>query len=364
MSERSALRRAVGRVGHGLREVATLPQALVGGDRPRLAVCPSGSMSPRDDLRAYALGRTLRARGWSVMIVPKQLGWSQRQRLFRLFRPDLLLFQTCRHGLNDADHAMGHPWVLDLDDADFLDVALQDRMERTAAGAAGVVAGSRFIRDWARRFNPQVRVIWTGTPQTAGEPPDHAARPRVVTWAQSGPLGYPAEVAFVADLQRRLLARGEAFRLRLYGVNTPEDEARLRASFEPGSDLELLPFMTYRAFLASLREVAVGLSPIIAASPFSRGKSFGKILGYLDAGVPVVCSDEADHALFFTARSGVVSNDPDVWAEAVARLLNDPAARNDMAAQATQAFRSRLTIDVAADLTDRFLRDLLGRPAK
>lgn len=363
MSGTVPIRRMLAKIGHAAREVATIPQALSIGARPRLAVCPSGTNAPGADLRAYAIGRALRKRGWTVMIVQKQLERSQRHRLLRLFRPDLLLFQTCRHPFNGPDHAMGIPWVLDLDDADFLDPRMMDRLERTAAGAAGVIAGSRFIRGWARNLNPDVRVIWTGTPQTSEAAPDHATRRRIVCWAQSSPLGYPAELGFVAAQHARLMAQGESFTLRLHGINTPEDEVRIRSSFRPDADLELLPHMSYGAFLQSLREVAVGLSPLIVTSPFSRGKSFGKILGYLDAGVPVICSDEADHALFFTADSGVVSNDSDVWIRSIVRLLNSPAARNTMAAHARRDFQARLTIDRAADLTDSFLREILGRSA-
>ena len=114
------------------------------------------------------------------------------------------------------------------------------------------------------------------------------------------------------------------------------------------------------AFLASLRDVAVGLSPIVAASPFSQGKSFGKILGYLDAGVPVIASDEADHALFFTAESGVVSNDPAVWEAAVARLLDDGAARAAMAGAARADMQRRLSVAAAAARLDGVLRGLLA----
>lgn len=362
MQSNALLRHAVRKIGHGAREIATIPQALALGYRPRLAVFPSGSTAPSGDLRAYAIGRALRRRGWYVMLLPKQIGSVQRKRLLGLFRPDLLLFQTCRHEFNDANHAMGYRWVLDLDDADFVDPLMSRRLERAASGAAGIIAGSRFIRDWARRFNPQVRVIWTGTPKTEGDTPNHYQRSRIVAWAQASPLGYPQELSFVSDLHARLVSDGIAFKLRLYGIKTPAEAARIYNKFIPGSDLELLPHMSYKKFLLSLRDVAVGLSPIVTTSPFSRGKSFGKILGYLDAGVPVVCSDAADHALFFKEESGVVSSDMDVWAAAIARLLSEPESRNAMALQASHDFRSRLSIDAAADLTDRFLREIMNVP--
>ena len=103
--------------------------------------------------------------------------------------------------------------------------------------------------------------------------------------------------------------------------------------------------------------MAVGLSPIVPGSVFSRGKSFGKILGYLDAGVPVICSDEADHALFFRDGTGVVSNDPVRWRAEIARLLADPAARQDMAGRARAELCRRLTLAEAARRVGAALRD-------
>ncbi|QYZ70539.1 glycosyltransferase family protein [Neotabrizicola shimadae] len=351
------LRRLAAWGGHRLREVAVLPRALDRRDGPRIAFFPSSSREGASLLRAWNMAGALRPLGWRTLVVPMQLEEVQRRRLMRVFAPDLILFQQCRHPLNDANHAMGLPFVLDCDDADFLDPAIAPRLEATARGAMGVVCGSRFIRDWAAGLNARAEVIWTGTPVSPVPPPDQRTRGAVVAWAQASPAGYPMELAFVQELTRRLWARGLRFRLRLYGVGTAE-EAAIRAGFGPGADLELMPLMGYDAFLASLRDVAVGLSPIIAASPFSRGKSFGKILGYLDAGVPVIASDEADHALFFTPESGVVSNDPAVWEAAVARLLGDGDARAAMAGAARAEMERRLSVTAAAARLDAFLRGL------
>ena len=355
-----ALRRIAAWGGHRLREAAVLPQALSRGRGPRIAFFPSSTREGASLLRAWNMAEALRPLGWQTLVVPMQLEAGQRRRLMRLFAPDVILFQQCRHPLNDADHAMGLPWVLDCDDADFLDPAMTPRLEATAKGALGVVCGSRFIRDWAVGLNAQAEVIWTGTPVSPAPPPDQRSRGPVVAWAQASPMGYPMELAFVQALTARLWARGLRFRLRLYGV-APAEEAALRAGFAPGAELELLPLMGYGAFLASLRDVAVGLSPIIAASPFSQGKSFGKILGYLDAGVPVIASDEADHALFFTAESGVISNDPAVWEAAVARLLGDGAARAAMAGAARADMVRRLSVAAAAGRLDGVLHGVLGR---
>lgn len=351
------LRSTLGRIA---REAVLYPAALrPRRGRPRLAVLPSQARVQSGLLRGYNMADELRLHGWQAIVLPPHLTQAQRQRLLALFRPDLLLVQQCRHPLNRVQHLEGWRLVLDIDDADFLDPALQDELEAMARRAAGVVCGSRYIRDWALPFTANARVIWTGTPVSTATTPRHGERRPIVTWAQSSPLGYVAEFAFVRDVMCRTAARIGPVQFRLYGWDAPPDHPYLDEMHAAGVTVELLPFLEYPAFLASLREVAVGLSPIVPEG-FSRGKSFGKILGYLDADVPVICSDEADHALFFTAESGIVSNDPEIWVDAICSLLADPGRRDAMAAAARRAFAAQLSTGAAGAQLHQFLSPLVS----
>ncbi len=344
-------------MGHRGREALLLP-ALLRRARPKVVFLPSASGSGASDLRAVKIAAGLRARGWNAQCLAPQLELGQRERWLRQFRPDGIVFQQCRHPLNGAEHAFGLPYLLDIDDADFLDPQLRARLEATARGARGVIAGSRHIRDWARGFNPVVRVVWTGSPISPGPRPPQAVRAPIVAWAQSEPLGYPDELAFVAEVLRPVAEQNRNVVLRLYGVNDAAARAALARHFD-FLRLETLPTLPYRRFLVSLRDIALGLSPIVPSAPFSRGKSFGKILGYLDAHVPVICADQADHALFFTPQSGVVSDAPAVWTAEIGALLGDPDRRAAMAAAAFADFGRRLSLDEAARRVDGILRALL-----
>lgn len=344
--------------GHRAREAALYPTALRRRQAPRIIFFPSSVKEGASLLRAYNIAAELRQMGWQTLVVPAQLELVQRKRLIRIFRPDALFFQQCRHALNDAAFSFDVPFVLDIDDADFLSPHMHDRLARTCREARGVIAGSRFVADWCRQHNARTTIVWTGTPLHSRPRPNHADRPPVIAWAQASPTGYPAELEFVRRVHERLTARGAQFQLRLYGIDDAVQRQDIVERFGGATNIETRPLMDYDAFLSSLQDVAIGLSPIISSSPFSRGKSFGKILGYLDAKVPVIASDEADHALFFSARSGVVSNDPDAWIEAALALLADPERRNAMANAAFEAYRHRLSTRAAAQRVDGFLRDL------
>ena len=112
----------------------------------------------------------------------------------------------------------------------------------------------------------------------------------------------------------------------------------------------------YKDFLTSLEDAAVGLAPLCPETPFSRGKSFGKVLAYLDRGVPVVGSDACEHGAFFDTDSGVITNNEAAWVTAIARLLEDAPRRAALAGCARSAFGRRLTAGAAAARLDRALR--------
>lgn len=354
------LRRTLGRLG---REAALYPAVLAPGQGPRLAVLPSSGPEGASLLRGYNMAAALRRHGWQTVVLPVQLTQAQRQRLLARFRPDLLLVQQARHPLNRLAHLGAWPVVFDIDDADFLDPALTGELEALLGHALGAVCGSRYIRDWVARHTPQTRIIWTGTPIDPGPWPAHADRRPLVTWAQLGPERYVRELDFVAGVMAEVAQRRGGVDLRLYSWAGPQDHPALARMRAAGVRLTFQPRLDYAEYTASLREAAVGLSAIAPGEGFGQGKSFGKILGYLDAKVPVICSDAADHALFFRPATGVVSNDPAAWVAAVERLLDDADRRTAMAEAAHADLRARLSVAAAAARLHGFLTELLGRTA-
>ena len=338
-------------------------QQLVKSNHSKVIFCPSDDPVGASLLRAYNLVAELRSLGWNAICLPKVIKASQRERLIKQFDPHVLVFQQCRHALNDINDSFGYPVVLDTDDADFhLEIpGLKERLDRTSRGAVGVMVGSQYLKEWHLQRCQNTEVIWTGSPSRPGQRKPHSERDKILVWAQAAPLSYTSELKFVLELDKRLRNAGSDHKLRFYGIGTAEEEATLRGHFDDAGHVETVEPLSYDDFLLSLQDAAVGISPIISQSPFSRGKSFGKILGYLDAWVPSVVSDEADHAAFFSAETGVVSNDIAVWEEAILRLLDSPYDRTRMASAAFDAFDEHLSLRAAARKTDRFLRETLSQ---
>jgi hypothetical protein len=333
------------------------------GGSPRVAFLPSKGREMASLLRIYRLAEEMQRIGWIVLVLPPTLTLAQRHRLLRQFGADVLVMQGARHPLNRPGLYPGDRIVYDMDDADFHLPHLAEPVRQAMDEVALVLAGSRYVADWCRSRGARARVVWTGTPPSVPAPPPQSGRPPIVAWAQSAPVDYGAERAFVLDVMRRVAARREGVRLRLFGRRSEDTAAILEPFEDAGVHVEWMPMMTYTRFLHALDDVAVGLSPICPETPFSRGKSFGKVLAYLDRAVPVVASAEADHALFFPPGSGVLSDDPATCADAVLGLLDDAPARQTMADAAGQAFRARLSTEAAAREVDVALRRLLTQKA-
>ena len=330
-------------------------------ERPTVVLFPVKGPIGASLLRMYHVATGLRGLGWNAVLVPFNLTLAQRHRILQRFQPDLVLMQGVRHQLNRPQLYPGQRIVMDIDDADFHLHHLEAPMKAAMPEVALVLAGGRYVGDWCSDHGaPRVEVVWTGSPVSDASHRPQGERPKVIAWAQAKPDSYKLERAWVLDVVARLVPRHPDLTLRLYGLGPSSDKAILAPFEEAGIRVQWLPEMDYDAFLASFDDVALGLSPIQPETPFSRGKSFGKVLAYLDRKVPVIASDEAEHAAFFTEKSGVITNDPEEWARRADQLLSDAELRQAMADAAFEDYKKRLSKGAVSARVDRILRDLLS----
>lgn len=331
--------------------------------RPRLVIFPSKqAWDSASNLRAWLVAPELERLGWRVVVVPEPLSLSQRRRVLRLERPDVILMQQTRHPLNQPHLYAEYPCVLDADDADYLDPRHQPRIAQCASDAAAVVGGSTFVAQCLGLHNPSAHVLWTCTPKPIRPPPEPPERrPPIVAWAHASPLGYRHEAEFV---QRVMTEVCRLTRCTFWLFGTTESEAQ--SWFEPlrsaGGTCEAIPPLAYDAYLAKVAESSVGLQPISMHSEFSRGKSFGKLLAYLAGQVAVVASDAVDHPRFFDhGRNGFLAGQAvHDWVDPIVRLIEDHELRGRVARAGWDSFQSRLTTDVFARLLDPILRAAPG----
>ena len=361
MSLKPAIRRTVAAVGHAGRELmvwSRLIELRALRRRPTVVFLQGDEMAGR--LRAGEVAEAMRADGWAAIVVPPQLSLSQRRRLLRAAAPAVTVLQQCRHPLNDpALIDVPTLTVLDIDDADWIDPANLERLERVTASVDLVVAGSRNVAQWCRTHQDDVEVVWT-TAELPALPTRHEVnRPPVIAWASSGANELAAERRFVLRVLTTVAA-AEPFELWVYGVR---DEAEVLADLAPltsaGIRITCHPTMAYPSFLRSLSAADIGLNPLCHdENPYSLGKSFGKVLAYIGAGLAVVTTPTVDHPLFFEdGRNGVMASGEEAWAEALTGLLRDPQRIRAMADAARADYVGRLDPATAS----RLLREIFER---
>jgi glycosyltransferase involved in cell wall biosynthesis len=246
-----------------------------------------------------------------------------------------------------------------IDDADFLFPHMMETLRECCSESVAVTAGSRFIGEWCSQFNPQVRVVWTGSPaprRRVSVP--NKLRRRVVTWACSDPLSYSHDFDFVCRVLRRLRERVE-FDFWLFGLKSDgEADSRLEPLRGAGIRMRTFHFMSYKRFLRTLQGAAVGLCPLcVDEHTFDRGKSFGKVLAYITSHVAVVAGHEADHALFFKDRvNGLLCRTEQEWPAAIEDLLENPLQRQAITDIASEDFMRQLSSSAIAKELDAALR--------
>lgn len=341
-------------VGHAGRELLLHARRWLLPRLPRTVLLfPSASgQGSASDLRAVAVARELGGQGWRALCVPPQLSLSQRRRLVALENPDVLFFQQTRHPLNDPRLYPGRCSVLDIDDADVLDTRHTHEVVARVVAADAIVAGSRYLAEVFRQHNQDVHVVWTGTYLKPNLASDLRTRPASLVWAPSSAFGYPGELAFVLETVGLLAARRQDFELHIYGVEATR-VSEFDALIDPLRrliEVTAHPLMPYARFVSSMQAHAIGLQPIVMTNPFSRGKSFGKVLAYLVAGVAVIATDELDHGAFFTnGLDGLLMpHDAPRWAEACSQMLDDPELRARIGRDGQHSLEKRLTTQASS----------------
>lgn len=320
-------------------------------------------------LRARGVGLALRSMGWRTLMPNSGLTLSQRQRLIALEKPDVIVLQQARHPLNRPSFYPGVPCIFDLDDADILDPRCANDVVECARESKAVVAGSRYVAELLRPYNDNIAVIWTCVDRDISHPVRASeSRDPIIAWASLSPSGFTNEAKLIQDAMVEL-AKKAKFTFRLYGTSDPwgtrpADWAHRYA--EPirnaGAEVELTPLLDYDSFLQSLESVAIGLQPVCIESDHSRGRSFGKVLGYLTSGAAVIASNTVDHPLFFKNGTNglLVENDSAQWAEACASLLANPFLRAQLAVAGRTDLGRRLVSRKAAELLDPILRHVIS----
>lgn len=348
-------------IGHRFREIIVYLQFVRKAcKRPLILVSVSDSVSGfSSELRGKNLVQLWYSQGINAVLVPPQLEITQRHRLARWLKPDVVIHQTFRIEGNDPSIYPNAVNILDLDDADFLDPRIQATMEDRLKLCDGGIGGSRYTEAWIKTIINDSTVVWTGSKQCQPIVKSSSGSENNIVWAITSPLDNPVEAEFIKGVLAKC-SKKNTFTFTVIGKGQSQN---IQSFFAPAlgekNKFVHYPFLPYDNFLSVLANATVGLAPLFEQeNNFNKGKSFGKILAYLTAGVPVVTTFAADHELFFEdGVNGFISNVPEHWVESIEKLLTDQKLREAIRVKSSIDYNNRLSLEEYSERVLDYIRE-------
>ena len=297
----------------------------------------SGRKPPLAALRGY--GRRLKAllsrELWDLAIVHSEL------------------FPYLPGFMERALQARGLAYVYDYDDAIFhmydahrvsaVRAVLGRKLAPVLSGARAVMAGNRYLVDYASKFNPNVHLVPTVVDmQRYGERPPRALdAPFTVAW-----IGSLTTSVFLKRLIEPLAALAKEGPVRFIATGASPIEI-------PGVEVDVRAWSEERE-VRDLQEADVGVMPM-PDEPWTRGKCAFKLIQYMAAGLPTVASPVGANEDVVTAQTGLFARTPAEWVDALRRVRDQP----DWGRQLGAAGRERVQAHYSLQSQQSRIRDIL-----
>ncbi len=351
-----------------------------------LFVVPRGHLDPASIKRVYDLRPFLERIGYETEVVSHRWEWLWKMRMnseigkkgYRQFlwalnvlrmMPTMIYLRTVMARSRFADlvkssdvvialrTSLDEDWrtllkknarriIYDFDDA----VWMSDRQgfEEMTRLADAVVAGNRFLAERAAILNPRVSVIPTCVRLDRYEKATRRASHSrcVIGW-----VGSPSTVKYLELIVEPLAILGKEsdLTLRIVGAGATRlpQFAQVRVESHPSIPYDPVRFVPH---------FDIGVMPL-ADTEWERGKCGSKLLEYMAAGIPAVCSDVGENSrIIENGVTGFLARDADEWISALRLLVNESRLRQSIGL----AGRERVRADYSAEIVASLWRECLG----
>ena len=237
--------------------------------------------------------------------------------------------------------------VFDFDDAIWLpDASAANRrfawlkrpqkVARIIACSDLVLAGNRYLADYAERFNPNVIILPTtiDTDRYVRPPIDRDSSRTCIGW--SGSVTTVKHFELAVPFLRRIRERyGDRVHFKVIGDPAYRNDelgiqgVRWRAETE----------------VADLAEMDIGIMPL-PDEPWARGKCGLKGLQYMGIELPTIMSPVGVNGeIIADGENGYLASTEDEWVEKLGRLIESPDLRRRLGAAARQTVVERYSVE-------------------
>lgn len=211
-----------------------------------------------------------------------------------------------------------------------------------------VVAGNRYLADYASRYNPRVTVIPSSVnTDWYREYKANGGNGRVVVgWMGSSTSQTHLEM--FAPLLRKMAERHQ-LEFRIVSDRQP---------VLPGVDHVWRPWSA-QTEAEELSHFDVGIMPI-PDDEWARGKCAMKALLYMSMGIPTICSAVgANREVIRHGENGFLAMTPEEWLSHLKKLVDDPALRTKLGDAARRTVEETYSMTRCADLFASVVRDVI-----
>lgn len=255
----------------------------------------------------------------------------------------------------------GVPMIFDFDDAVFVPyrspsngylsyLKFPGKTASICRRSTHVMAGNRYLADYALKFNDQVSIVPT-TIDTEKYLPVEPKNGNIPTIGWSGSHSTAQHLDTAREILREL-AKRERFRLRVIGVPSYELD---------GVEVEAMPWRS-ETEVEDLRPIDIGIMPL-PDDQWSKGKCGLKALQYMALGIPTVCSPVGVNSKIISdGENGFIAGDKEEWIAKLTALLRSAELRRRLGSSGRRTVENEYSAAVQAPrVLDIFRSAAMGR---
>jgi glycosyltransferase involved in cell wall biosynthesis len=242
--------------------------------------------------------------------------------------------------------AAARPLAFDFDDAIFTSPSgersrvaqrrVEERLKHVLATAKIVIAGNRYLCDYANQFARRVVHLPTVIDHTRYPAKAHAETPKIVI----GWIGHSVNHPYLLDMSEILQELAKRWKIRLLVVSD-------RDLAIPGVQVENRRW-SEATEVRDILDMDIGIMPM-PDDPWSRGKCGFKAIQYMAAGIPVVCAAVGANIEIVRDRiDGFCAGSEAQWRDGLAALIADVNLRQQIGTAARARIQANYSLENAA----------------
>lgn len=256
-------------------------------------------------------------------------------------------------------HRSGVPMVFDFDDAVFVSyrsptngylsyLKFASKTKSICRMSAHVMAGNRYLADYARQVNEHVTIVPTTIDTERYRVSEKTVESDIPTIGWTGSFSTVQHLDTLRSALQKL-ARQNRFRLRVIGTPAYELE---------GVEVEAMKWQAATE-LKDLDTIDIGIMPL-PDDAWSKGKCGLKALQFMALGVPTVCSPVGVNTeIIQDGENGFIANSEADWVEKLGRLLDSAQLRNEIGRAGRATVESKYSANVQAPRVFELLKTVV-----